>query len=416
MFGWRQVLDFLDVCAVYYTLQLTRCVAFSLALTGVVMLLRSTIFRKRIFAKGMLWALFLLLPFFGKLRLFYENALAVKLSWRFTGAIMAYRWIGRIYMGHVFIGLCCICIKRYWLGRMVARLGPFGRGRSYAGGGNIYITDRNVTPFAVGLCFPKIILPRVMMGRYTKKELEMVIRHERTHIRLGHLWCYLLWDILKCLLWANPFMYICQKYFRADLEHICDKVCIQQGQAPAYEYAALLLKSMRLLRCVQEGFAPAAAYADAGDFKEVKKRMVHIAQFTPYQKARCRCAVCMAALCLLLLLAGIRKISYGRYSEMEGVIVHNNREVLLYDSNELRRAVSYDGQYVYVKSEAFEKLLGASYREPELYIVFGGFEKFPGIGGNADSCLYRNPSKKKAVRIPYEKQADNWLVTLYKLM
>ncbi len=44
MHDWQWIGSFLDLCAVYLTTQLVRCVAFSLVLTGLVMLLRKMLF------------------------------------------------------------------------------------------------------------------------------------------------------------------------------------------------------------------------------------------------------------------------------------------------------------------------------------------------------------------------------------
>jgi hypothetical protein len=61
----------------------------------------------------------------------------------------------------------------------------------------VRITDMNVTPFTVGLFAPKIVIPKVMLESYSREELRSVIQHERTHIRLGHLWFGLAWDVLR---------------------------------------------------------------------------------------------------------------------------------------------------------------------------------------------------------------------------
>lgn len=74
MLDWPQIGKFLDVCAMYFTTQLVRCAACSLALLGIVMLLRRLALQNQTFVKAMLWALFLAVPFIGRLRLFYENA------------------------------------------------------------------------------------------------------------------------------------------------------------------------------------------------------------------------------------------------------------------------------------------------------------------------------------------------------
>lgn len=78
MTDWSQIFSFMDACMVYFTLQLVRCGIFSFALIGLVMLLRRTLFLKRIFGKGILWAFFLFIPFLGKMKLFYENEFVKK--------------------------------------------------------------------------------------------------------------------------------------------------------------------------------------------------------------------------------------------------------------------------------------------------------------------------------------------------
>ena len=67
---WQWIGSFLDVCAVYLTTQLVRCAAFSFVLIGLVMLFWKVLFSERTFLKGMLWTVFLITPFLGKLRLF----------------------------------------------------------------------------------------------------------------------------------------------------------------------------------------------------------------------------------------------------------------------------------------------------------------------------------------------------------
>lgn len=65
-----------------------------------------------------------------------------------------------------------------------------------------------------------VCLPEVILQDYDRKELRTILLHEKTHIRLGHLWCYLLWDILRILLWLNPFLSTGMKYFREDMEEM----------------------------------------------------------------------------------------------------------------------------------------------------------------------------------------------------
>ena len=237
---WGSLLDF---CAAYYATQLVRCAAFSFLLLGLVMLLRKMLFSRRTFIRGLLWSSFLLIPFLGKLKLFYENEAVAVITGRITHGTMTCLWADRIYMAGILIAAVCIFGKRLRLRKSVAGMEKISLDNM-----QVRITGMNVTPFTVGLLKPKIVIPKVVWGSYSQDELKAVVQHERTHIRLGHLWFGLAWDILRCLLWVNPLLTICQKQFRADLEDICDRVCIQSSGKPAHEYGMVLLKTLKLLR------------------------------------------------------------------------------------------------------------------------------------------------------------------------
>ena len=215
---WSWIGSLLDFCAAYYTTQLVRCAAFSFVLIGLVMLLRKMLFSRRTFIRGLLWSSFLLIPFLGKLKLFYENKAVVVITGRITHGTMTCLWADYIYMAGILIAAVCIFGKRLCLRKSVA-----GMEKVSLDNMQVRITDMNVTPFTVGLFAPKIVIPKVMLESYSREELRSVIQHERTHIRLGHLWFGLVWDVLRCLLWVNPFLTVCQKQFRADMEDICDR-------------------------------------------------------------------------------------------------------------------------------------------------------------------------------------------------
>lgn len=342
---WRQLVSLMDFATVYYTTQLVRCAAFSFALIGLVMLFRKTLFSEWIFLKGMLWALFLVIPFLGRLKLFYENEAVLKITWRITTITASWLWADRIYMA----GIMVAAIFRKWL-----RLWRFVSGMEKVMFENIciYVTDMNITPFTVGLLKPRIVLPKVMTDAYSVDELKAVIQHERTHIRLGHLWFGFAWDILRCLLWMNPFLTIFQKAFRADMEDICDRVCIQNSGKTAHEYGLVLIKSLKLLRSGQEDLPPAATYAGEKEFADMKRRMAEIKSFRPYKRKMCVGMITVVVLMIGSVLLAVHTHSYARCNESRDILVGK-----------------YDGKN-------------------EICIAFGGFYKFPGLGGVAEICFY----------------------------
>ena len=411
---WSRIGSLLDFCAAYYTTQLVRCAAFSFLLLGLVMLLRKMFFSRRTFIRGLLWSSFLLIPFLGKLKLFYENKAVVGITGRITHGTMTCLWADYIYMAGIIIAVVCIFGKRMRLRRLAA-----GMEKVMFENVRIYVTDMNITPFTVGLLKPKIVLPKVMADSYSKDELKSVIQHEQTHIRLGHLWFGFAWDILRCLLWINPLLTVFQKHFRADMEDICDRVCIQSSRRTAHEYGMVLLKTLKLLRSESETAPPSVTYAGEREFADMKRRMGEIAGFRPYRKKLCVGMIATAFLMIAAMLLAVHTHSYARCNESRDILVGNydgEPQVISYDTEELSQMISYDDRYVYVERQAFEDFLEENNAEGEIWIVFGGFYKLPGLAGIAESCIYESSSKDRIIQIPYESIRNYWYYELLEIL
>ncbi len=253
---WFWLVKNVDFFALYYTVQLVRCAACSVVLMGLVMLLRKMSGRERTFLRCAWWTSFLVLPFLGRLRLLYMWAPMARLFAWMTADTKTGIWIGRIYMAGVFFFAARMIGTRRRLRRLVA-----GMETAVIDGTSVRVTEMKLTPFTVGVLCPVIVVPKLMLETYGDGEQAFILRHEKTHIRLGHLLWGLVWDVLRCLLWLNPFWRLAERHFRGDMEDMCDRVCIQQGGKDAYAYGMVLLKSIRLLRGGTRELPAAAAYA-----------------------------------------------------------------------------------------------------------------------------------------------------------
>ena len=412
MSDWLKLGGVMKFCAVYFTTQLVRCAVFSFMLIWLVLLLRKIFFQKMVFLRGMLWTGFLFMPFLGKLKLFYENEAAFKLTWRMTYGTMKNIWFDCIYMAGIFVTAFCIFGKRRRLSRIVA-----GMKTSDFEGTKLYVTDMNVTPFTSGLLKPKIVLPQIMLDSYGKGELMAIIQHEKTHIRLGHLWYGFGWDVLRCLLWINPLLSVFRKYLQADMEDICDRVCIQNSGKSAHEYGLILLKSLKVLRLGNEEIASTVTYAGEKGFTDIKRRMSEIAGFRPYRKRLCIGMGAVTLMVMMVVFFVIHTNSYARYSESNDIMVGSydgEAAIISNDTAKLSAMISYDDSYVYVDREAFEAFLRENNAEGDIYIVFGGYYKLPGLGGAGEGCMYERGSEDSIVQIPYESIMDNWAHVLCK--
>lgn len=358
--------------------------------------------------------MFLVIPFLGRLKMFYENAAVLKATWRITAVTVSWLWGDRIYMAGILVAAICIFGKRIRLQRTVS-----GMEKVMFENVRIYVTDMNITPFTVGLLKPKTVLPKVMADSYSKDELKSVIQHEQTHIRLGHLWFGFAWDMLRCLLWINPLLTVFQKHFRADMEDICDRVCIQSSRRTAHEYGMVLLKTLKLLSSESETAPPTVTYAGEREFEDMKRRMGEIAGFRPYRKKLCVGMVATAFLMIAAMLLAVHTHSYARCNESRDILVGNydgEPQVISYDTEELSQMISYDDRYVYVERQAFEDFLEENNAEGEIWIVFGGFYKLPGLAGIAESCIYESSSKDRIIQIPYESIRNYWYYELLEIL
>ena len=328
---------------------------------------------------------------------------------------MSWIWIDRIYMAGIFVAAVCIFGKRLRLRKAVA-----GMGEVFLDNIPVNVTDMNVTPFIVGLLKPKIVIPKVLLESYGREELAVVVQHEQTHIRLGHLWFGFAWDILRCLLWVNPFLTIFQKQFRADMEDICDRVCIQSSGRTAHAYGLVLLKTVKLLRSKSEDMPPALTYAGEREFADLKRRIGEIAGFRPYKKRMCVGMAAVAFLVIATMLFVVHTHSYARYEEDENILIYEYADgkgtIISKNDVSLHQMISYDDSYVYVKREAFEDFCAKNNTGGDVFIVFGGLNKLPGFSSGGESCLYKAGSDTGVARIPYEKQMNGWMEVLFKIL
>jgi len=84
--------------------------------------------------------------------------------------------------------------------------------------GNIYRSDKVLSPAVYGIIKPKIILS----ADITDADMEYILAHERTHIRR----CDNLWRVIAvftvCVHWFNPLAWIFLRCFFTDMELACD--------------------------------------------------------------------------------------------------------------------------------------------------------------------------------------------------
>lgn len=407
-------LSFINLCAVYYVIQLVRCVLISFAAAGVILFLRSTLLKNRVFLKSALWSLLLPVLFVGKMKFFYEHTIGVLLFTWWNTILANHLWISRLYLTVVILYAAHLIHQKRKLKKLTA-----GMEKRNVEGTIVYVAKMPVTPSTIGIFKPRIVMPEVMLKEYNSTELQTILLHEKTHIRLGHLFFYFLWDVLRVLLWLNPLLAIGTKYFREDMEELCDFVTIQNSNGTTYDYGQLLLKSMKVLQAESDVFNMYATFAGNAEYKSIRQRITRITGYRRYSPAAAAGLLAAASVCVTGSIVWVQSNSYGRYNENDVMFTYGydgGTVTFFDDSDGLRQMITYDDSFVYVNREAFDSYLLENHAAGDIFIVFGGFYKLPGFGGAGCSCAYETGSKEQVVVIPYDSPLNDWRVRLLQII
>ncbi len=133
---------------------------------------------------------------------------------------------------------------------------------------NIYFSEKIISPAVYGIVKPKIILP----ASYKDGNIELIILHEKTHIRSrDNLWRIIAFIIVS-VHWFNPFCWLFLKGFFTDIELACDeRVLTKLGANRVKEYALLLLESIQGATILASAFGGAKMRARIENILSFKK-------------------------------------------------------------------------------------------------------------------------------------------------
>ncbi len=133
---------------------------------------------------------------------------------------------------------------------------------------NVYTADGCRSPAVYGIFHPKILLPPSLPD----EDRELVLVHERMHIRRGDNCWRLLGILIVTVHWFNPFAWWFLKRFLADLEMACDEsVLAELDDDRMKEYASVLLNSHQSRAVLVSAFGGAKMKARICNILSYKK-------------------------------------------------------------------------------------------------------------------------------------------------
>jgi len=105
----------------------------------------------------------------------------------------------------------------------------------------LLISDRIISPMAMGVWRATVILPCSAVLSLTPEELEAVLAHELGHIRRWDYACNLLQTALETVLFFHPAVWWLSRQVRERREICCDEIAVQSCSDPVV-YAQTLLR------------------------------------------------------------------------------------------------------------------------------------------------------------------------------
>lgn len=119
-------------------------------------------------------------------------------------------------------------------------------------------------PAVMGLLCPRIVLPADFALRYDAIERELILCHERVHLRRFDLQANALAAALRCVFWFDPLLHVAARLFRRDQELACDARVVASHPQHKRAYADAMLKTQMV-----ETLSPVVCcWRDSNELKE----------------------------------------------------------------------------------------------------------------------------------------------------
>ncbi|HRG82308.1 MAG TPA: M56 family metallopeptidase [Chitinophagaceae bacterium] len=109
----------------------------------------------------------------------------------------------------------------------------------------IWISEWVTTPVTIGFLKPVILVPMAVINQLSTQQMEAVLLHELAHIRRHDYLLNLVINIIRTILYFNPFARAFVRIVESEREKNCDELVLQ-FQYAGYDYASALLSLEKL--------------------------------------------------------------------------------------------------------------------------------------------------------------------------
>ena len=176
------------------------------------------------------------------------------------------------------------------------------------------------SPMLIGFFRPRIILP---VGEWEDKELSYIFVHELIHYKQRDMFYKWLIQIVVCVHWFNPFIYLLEKEVNKSCELSCDeKVISVLDDTARREYGDILISFLKSNNLYKSSLASVTLTEGA---EQLKERLGAIMKFRKKSKAIIAItAIFTVAVCVCFFVTG----AYAAPSVVNDMKTWDNSEIL----------------------------------------------------------------------------------------
>ena len=259
-----------------------------------------------------------------------------------------------------------------------------------------------VSPMLIGFFRPRIILP---VGEWEDKELSYIFVHELIHYKQRDMFYKWLIQIVVCVHWFNPFVYLLEKEVNKSCELSCDeKVISILNEKAKREYGDTLISFLKSNNLYKSSLASVTLTEGA---EQLKERLGAIMKFRKKSKAIIAItAIFTAAVCVCFFVTG----AYAAPSAANDMKTWKDSEIL----NEI---LTEDGVYYIFCDGAGEddkplsSVSAGSIKfvlvRKDSYTSIGPFDNMETLMEDvAEQCEYMNTLTQEEKKLVMEAVAD----------
>ena len=194
------------------------------------------------------------------------------------------------------------------------------------------------SPMLIGFFRPRIILP---IGELKDRELSYIFAHELIHCKQRDMFYKWLIQIVVCVHWFNPFVYLLEKEINKSCELSCDeKVISALGDSAKREYGDTLISFLKSNNLCKSSFASVTLTEGA---EQLKERLGAIMKFKKKSK------IVVAVTAVFSVMVCVCFLVTGAYTS-----INDNNEMIWKDSEIWNHVLTEDGVHYIFCDDAGE--------------------------------------------------------------